>query len=340
MGIKTLKCTSCGADIELDDSREFGFCKFCGTKLMLVEKVEIKHTGTVSVDGIQSVKEKIDNYNIIAKNSFLENDYIKARSYLEMILKLDSKNSLAWLNLCKIIVVQPKKNVERDTKQFALYANNCFIYASSDKKMQYTKQLTEIINDFIEMLLCTIEDDGLAIVPFDFEILWGFVPSVQYNPLAYLDNYFLLTKECVDTFKQKVNPEYSFETFSKLWDEFYYNISCKITEWLINSIKKNRSFFMYEDQLRMDSKFVDFVTYNNINNSLWGYKSALTKMYKNLQYKDLLKIIGETIIYVDQWLLKIKGSQGVSRARNWLTSQQKRELKDEINYVKSKINSK
>lgn len=109
MGIKTLKCTTCGANIELDDNREFGFYQFCGTKLMLVEKVEVKHTGKVSVDGIQSIKERIDNYNILFKNSFLEHNYFEAKKYLEMILQLDPRESSAWFNQCKILVVKQIK---------------------------------------------------------------------------------------------------------------------------------------------------------------------------------------------------------------------------------------
>lgn len=45
MAIKTLICESCGAKINLDDNKEFGFCEYCGTKIMLREVIEVKHTG-------------------------------------------------------------------------------------------------------------------------------------------------------------------------------------------------------------------------------------------------------------------------------------------------------
>lgn len=32
-----LKCPNCGADIALDDTRDFGFCSYCGTKVLLDE---------------------------------------------------------------------------------------------------------------------------------------------------------------------------------------------------------------------------------------------------------------------------------------------------------------
>ena len=32
-----LKCPNCGADITLDVTRDFGFCSYCGTKVLLDE---------------------------------------------------------------------------------------------------------------------------------------------------------------------------------------------------------------------------------------------------------------------------------------------------------------
>lgn len=34
-----LKCPSCGADINLDSSREFGFCSYCGMKIVQDKQV-------------------------------------------------------------------------------------------------------------------------------------------------------------------------------------------------------------------------------------------------------------------------------------------------------------
>ena len=33
MALKSLTCPSCGANLNLDDNREFGFCEYCGAKL-------------------------------------------------------------------------------------------------------------------------------------------------------------------------------------------------------------------------------------------------------------------------------------------------------------------
>ncbi len=338
MGIKALKCTTCGADIQLDDSREFGFCQFCGTKLMLVEKVEVKHTGQVSVDGIQSIKERIDNYNILLKNSFLEHNYVEAKKYLDMILQLDPRNSSAWLTQCKILVVKPNKKIEEDIKQFTLSSNNCYKYATTENKEKTSRELTELLNNFLEVLWCVIYDNNLAIVPFDSETLFCYIPSTKYEPFMYIEFYKFLMEECVNAFKKDIDSSYSLDTFNKLWSEFYYRISCSITDYILNSLNNNEAFRFYNDTVNINPSFIDSVTFNQLNNSLWGYRISLNIIFNRLPFKDILKAVGKSIIYVDGWLLKIRCSRGTGRAKSQLTSQQKANIKEEIKQINNKIN--
>ena len=44
MAIRALKCPSCGADITLDDSREFGFCSYCGSRIQIGEQINVHVT--------------------------------------------------------------------------------------------------------------------------------------------------------------------------------------------------------------------------------------------------------------------------------------------------------
>lgn len=44
MAIRALKCPSCGADITLDDSREYGFCSYCGSQIQVGEQVHVHVT--------------------------------------------------------------------------------------------------------------------------------------------------------------------------------------------------------------------------------------------------------------------------------------------------------
>ena len=60
MGLVAMKCPGCGANIELDDSREFGFCNYCGTKVMQ-DKIVVEHSGSVKVDNTEYVEKYLQN---------------------------------------------------------------------------------------------------------------------------------------------------------------------------------------------------------------------------------------------------------------------------------------
>ena len=41
MGMKSLRCPSCGANLEMDDSKEYGFCSYCGTKVQINDRINV-----------------------------------------------------------------------------------------------------------------------------------------------------------------------------------------------------------------------------------------------------------------------------------------------------------
>ena len=42
MNLITLKCPECGADLEIQDDREFIFCQYCGRKIYMDESDVVK----------------------------------------------------------------------------------------------------------------------------------------------------------------------------------------------------------------------------------------------------------------------------------------------------------
>lgn len=75
MGIIALKCPQCGADVELDETREIGFCTFCGTKVMQ-DRVYLH------VDNSNKLKNLYER----ARKSIEINDYEHASEYYKKIL--------------------------------------------------------------------------------------------------------------------------------------------------------------------------------------------------------------------------------------------------------------
>lgn len=49
MAFREMKCPSCGANIEVDDSREIGFCLYCGCNIQLKDIIEVRHVN-VGID--------------------------------------------------------------------------------------------------------------------------------------------------------------------------------------------------------------------------------------------------------------------------------------------------
>ena len=49
MGFIALRCPSCGAEIELDESRDFAFCSYCGTKIVRDKQI-VEHNVNVRIN--------------------------------------------------------------------------------------------------------------------------------------------------------------------------------------------------------------------------------------------------------------------------------------------------
>lgn len=97
MGFIALKCPSCGADITIDDSRDFCFCQYCGTKIVQ-DKVVVEHRGSVSIDR----SFEINNLFIRAQDMIQSNDYESAEQYYNRILDIDATNEVARTELRNI----------------------------------------------------------------------------------------------------------------------------------------------------------------------------------------------------------------------------------------------
>jgi len=107
MALVSLKCPSCGGNIQMDDAKEKGFCMYCGTSFLVkdeIQRVQVEHSGTVNFN-LNSERE-IKNLLIRAEQKIAEyreisNYYLNPREielskvikdYLEKILDLDPNN--------------------------------------------------------------------------------------------------------------------------------------------------------------------------------------------------------------------------------------------------------
>lgn len=87
MAMVAVKCPQCGADVEIDGAREFGYCNFCGTKIMQ-EKVIVEHKGNVKIDNSEQVEKYLQN----ARRAKQKEDWEETERYYNLVEENDPSN--------------------------------------------------------------------------------------------------------------------------------------------------------------------------------------------------------------------------------------------------------
>ena len=88
MAFQTLRCTNCGANIQVDDSRAIGFCSYCGAQILLKDIVEVRHVGLNPAEYRDAALEEL--YSI---KNYLEDRNEKALA-LQRALKIERTTKL------------------------------------------------------------------------------------------------------------------------------------------------------------------------------------------------------------------------------------------------------
>lgn len=99
MGFVAVKCPSCGADVQLDDSREFGFCTFCGAKVVQ-DKIVVEHRGTVHIEGTVTADTLLERGKLLLKDG----DFVNADMYFDRVLDRNPRCADAYWGreLCSV----------------------------------------------------------------------------------------------------------------------------------------------------------------------------------------------------------------------------------------------
>lgn len=91
MATVSIKCPNCGGALELDDSKEFGFCIFCGTQVHIQdEKTRVEVSGSVKLDE----SDKYSNYLTLATRAFEARNMSEAYTYYTKALEIKQNDYL------------------------------------------------------------------------------------------------------------------------------------------------------------------------------------------------------------------------------------------------------
>ncbi len=88
------KCPACGVEIQLDDTRETGFCQYCGTKILREEAMSIE----IVVGGSSTLETKLKNAEAYIKMR----EYKKAKATYDEITEEYVSDYRAWWGLAKL----------------------------------------------------------------------------------------------------------------------------------------------------------------------------------------------------------------------------------------------
>lgn len=162
MSLIALKCPSCGGNLEFEDSREFGFCQYCGTKIMISQEINNTVNNTVnnfnSTTIISNGKEEQNRRKIsAAQKAADEGNYEAAKTIADDILLNDSTFAEAYLVLLKCAALRDfreygyilkvsESTVRSYYSQYHLYSNDArsFKEVLNDIGVSYTKETVAI----------------------------------------------------------------------------------------------------------------------------------------------------------------------------------------------------
>lgn len=108
MKLVALKCPNCNADIELDKDREFGFCNYCGTKIMVADAVQKVTVNINRASEINNILKRAKDYE---ERQMLD----EAEKYYDRALDIDMDNQEAQegLERVKTTILEPNIIIER-----------------------------------------------------------------------------------------------------------------------------------------------------------------------------------------------------------------------------------
>ena len=209
MSLIDVKCPNCGASIQLDDNREFGFCSYCGSKVQLqnptVNKIVIDKSGDVQT------------YLDLAQAAIDADNGIEAYNYANKALEFDAKNAKGWymkmqaLGLlgtlrdlkCNEVIAAGQKAIEyanspeMELKVYAYYLYDCVDDLEyCIRVLQDVEYIQSIYNNFWQSSMFTATERTIAL-DSDHDAIWRQIGSILQLRLAVPDSKISSDKELV-----------------------------------------------------------------------------------------------------------------------------------------------
>ena len=143
MPLVAAKCTQCGANIEVDETKEAGICKYCGTAFITEKAINnyntyITNNNNFAGANINVVGGDVDNLIELAKNALEINNERDTLKYCEKALEINVKSAEAWFIKMqgeKIRVMKAPRSIENAKSIDNIFAKYQYKYANNNYKL-------------------------------------------------------------------------------------------------------------------------------------------------------------------------------------------------------------
>ncbi len=117
MALIALKCPNCSGEVEFDENMHFGFCIYCGTKLL-----NDPETARMKIDHEDEIRGKLE----LAVMSLRAKEFERVTFLLDEVISLDPRASDAWL--MKSLLYEPPLSYECIQKARAEGSNSYGVF--------------------------------------------------------------------------------------------------------------------------------------------------------------------------------------------------------------------
>lgn len=293
MPLVPAKCTQCGANIEVDETKEAGICQHCGTAFITEKAITnyntyITNNNSFAGANINIVGGDIKNLLDIAKNSLNGGNGNEAFDYANKALEIRADCSDAWFIKMKALEHMGTIGDPR-VSEVITCGKNAIEYAPNDRKEETEKEVYSyyLSRSFALLLIATEKINDVEQIKQTFETFavvsaltagqrTSQADSETVNLMEGLANNALILKLAVPKEKISDNSEYQnlikavanqYIEYSKGLTERYAIYGSKLLDSAVEARRKTLGFFKdglnEEDQSEVSENEITNTASNN-----------------------------------------------------------------------------
>lgn len=181
MALKAMKCPNCDANVELDDSRVYGFCSYCGAQIQIREIVELRQSGDGK--GIKSYEKLIADGDVHLKFG----DYYQAEMVFMEAIREYPANAQGYERAIKTITRDYTLFLEGNQDRVYTLMNKMTTAALPEEKEYYESVKARVMESFVKGLALQRKADmELRVQEYDKKIRERLIIIVAVLVLAMI----------------------------------------------------------------------------------------------------------------------------------------------------------